>query len=72
MLLRKENLGNTEAVLLCTDGFWEWIEEKEMVKCLKKSKNAQEWIDLMEEIVLQNGTGNHMDNYSAIGILYKD
>ena len=34
------------------------------------------WYDLdnnlMEEIVLQNGTGNHMDNYSAIGILYKD
>ncbi len=61
-----------EAVLLCTDGFWEWIEEKEMVKCLKKSKTAQEWIDLMEEIVLHNGTGNHMDNYSAIGVLYKE
>ena len=43
-----------------------------MVKCLKKSKTAQEWIDLMEEIVLHNGTGNHMDNYSAIGVLYKE
>ena len=61
-----------EAILMCTDGFWEWIEEKEMIKCLKKSDSPQEWLNMMEEIILENGQGNHMDNYSAIAIFYED
>lgn len=60
-----------EAVLMCTDGFWEWIDEKAMTKCLKKSKSAQDWLKNMEKIVLDNGQGNHMDNYSAIAIFHK-
>ena len=71
-VVKEGKLKKYEAILLCSDGFWEWIEEKDMVKCLKKSKSAQEWIDLMEDIVLQTGKGNHMDNYSAIGIIYKE
>lgn len=61
-----------EAILMCSDGFWEWIDEKQMAKCLKKSNDAQDWINSMEQIALKNGIGNHMDNYSAIGIIYKD
>ena len=71
-IIKEGKLKKYEAILLCSDGFWEWIEEKDMIKCLKKSKSAQEWIDLMENMVLQAGKGNHMDNYSAIGIIYRD
>lgn len=60
-----------EAILMCTDGFWEWIDEKQMVKCLKKSNSPQEWLDAMEKIILENGQGNHMDNYSAIAIFHE-
>ncbi len=63
--------GNKYAFLLCTDGWWDWITEPEMADCLKKAKSAKEWMDLMLEIVLENGTGNGMDNYSAITVIIK-
>lgn len=59
------------AFLLCTDGWWDWITEPEMEECLKKSNTAKEWMDSMLEIVLKNGTGNGMDNYSAITVIVK-
>ena len=55
--------------MLCTDGFWEFIDEKEIQQCLKQSKSAQEWLDRMAEIVSQHGEGQDMDNYSAIAVL---
>ena len=54
--------------LLCTDGFWELIEEKKMQHCLKKAKTPEEWVKLMEEIVRKNGQGKNMDNYSAVAV----
>ena len=61
--------GQRHGFLLCTDGFWDWITEPEMAECLNKAKDAKEWISSMEEIVLKNGTGQGMDNYSAIGVI---
>ncbi len=60
-------LPNT-AFLLCSDGFWEWLDEKEMIKCLKKSKEVNTWVSLMREIVVKTGRGNNMDNFSAIAV----
>ncbi len=66
-ILLKKNM--KYAFLLCSDGFWEWIEKKEMEKCLKSAVDAEDWIKKMERIVIQNGQGHNMDNYSAIGII---
>lgn len=60
------------AFLLCTDGFWELIEEKEMITCLKNSSSAKEWIEAMANIVRHKGQGTHMDNYTAIGIIFEN
>lgn len=57
------------AFLLCTDGFWEYILEKEMVKTLKRASNSDEWIKVMEEIVKVSGLNSNMDNYSAIAVM---
>ena len=57
------------AFLLCSDGFWELIEEKQMEKCLKKSKSAKQWLESMKEIVLKQGIGTDMDNFTAITVL---
>lgn len=57
-----------QAFLLCTDGFWELIEEKEMERLLKKAKTPDEWLVSMAEVVKKNGVGSNMDNYSAIAI----
>lgn len=59
------------AFLMATDGFWELIEDEDMVKCLKKAKNVDDWMTSMEKIVLKNGEGKDMDNYSAIGVFIK-
>ena len=56
------------AFLLCSDGFWELILEKEMQKCLRKAKTPQQWLELMEQIIQQRGEGSDMDNFSAIGV----
>ena len=57
-----------QAFLLCTDGFWELIEEKKMAACLKRAASPQEWLEQMEEIVVKQGRGRNMDNYSAVGV----
>lgn len=57
-----------DAFLLCSDGFWELIEEKQMEFLLKKAKNVEEWIETMVEIVKENGKGTNMDNFSVIGV----
>ena len=57
-----------EAFLLCSDGFWENVLEKEMLKLLKKSKEAADWIAAMDPIVQKRGKGK-MDNNSAIAVL---
>ena len=57
-----------QAFLMCTDGFWECITEKKMMKFLKKSKDVNEWLDMMVKEVQKNGKGTNMDNNSAIAV----
>lgn len=64
-----QNLQKYQAFLLCSDGFWELIVEKEMGSMLKKSVSAEEWLGKMCEIVSQRGSETDMDNSSAIAIL---
>ena len=59
------------AFLLCSDGFWELINETEMISTLKSSSTPQEWLDKMKNIVEQNGTSREMDNYTAITVFYE-
>lgn len=55
-----------QAFILCSDGFWELITEKEMEKTLKQSYSVAQWLEKMEKIVQKHGEGKDMDNYSAI------
>lgn len=54
--------------LLCSDGFWELIDEKEMSKILRRSSTPEEWLDMMRDVIEKNGVGKNMDNYSAIAV----
>lgn len=56
------------AFLICSDGFWEWIEEKDMASCLRKAHSAGEWLKYMKKNVEKNAKKQDMDNYSAICI----
>ncbi len=62
-----------DAILLCSDGFWELITEKQMNAAFRASSSANEWVRKMEECILatgKNGSKN-MDNYSAIAVIAK-
>lgn len=60
-----------DTFLLCSDGFWEWIDEKTMSKILKKGLPPYDALKEMAAEVKSNGTGKGMDNYSAILVSVK-
>ena len=60
-----------QAVLLCSDGFWELITESDMERHLANSSNVNEWVEKMSKKVLENGKGKAMDNNSAIGVWFR-
>ena len=62
-------MADCEAFLLCTDGFWELIDPKDMGRFLKKSNTVDEWLDLMVAEIEKNGRGQDMDNYTAIVVI---
>lgn len=57
-----------QAFLLCSDGFWELITEKQMSKHLKKSSSVEEWLERMTQEVEETGNGGDMDNYTAVAV----
>lgn len=61
-------LAPQQSFLLCSDGFWEYVDEREMARALRRSETPKDWLADMEETVLQNGKGHRMDNYSAIAV----
>lgn len=58
---------NGDGILVCTDGFWENISERQVEKTLKKSKSSSEWLRRMQKIVRNR---EPKDNYSAITIIF--
>ncbi len=61
-----------QAFLMCSDGFWELVDEKEMTSLLKRSKSVEDWICQMEVLVKLHGEGTNMDNYSAVAVWISD
>ena len=63
-------LRKIQAILLCSDGFWELIDDETMCKFLSESKSVEGWMDKMKTEVKANGLGKDMDNNSAIGVWF--
>lgn len=57
-----------DALLLCTDGFWQYVYETEMTAALADSKHPQEWLDKMRWTMLRRISGNY-DNNTAVTII---
>ncbi len=70
-LMSPLRLKKNQSFLLCSDGFWELIEEEEMCRLLKNAKTVDEWLEGMISAVKKNGEGRNMDNYSAIAVWYR-
>lgn len=57
-----------QAFLLCSDGFWELIEERKMESTYRHAASPEDWLSEMKKIVLKNGRNTSMDNFSAIAV----
>lgn len=56
-----------DVFMLCTDGFWEYVEESEMQQALAEVTSAEAWLQRMESQVVARG-GKGQDNYSALAV----
>lgn len=54
--------------LLCTDGFWELLDETDMENFLSHSEDLKDWIQNQKSLICNNGTGLEMDNYTCIAV----
>ena len=62
------DLRRFQAFLLCSDGFWEYVDEAAMCRCLHGAKSAQDWLDSMVSELVRAGRSHEMDNYSAVAV----
>ena len=49
-----------------TDGFWEYVEEEEMMMLLSKTKTAKDWMEAMAKLVFERADMSKTDNLSVI------
>ncbi len=57
-----------DAFLICTDGFWEYVVEEEMIFDLSRSGDTQQWLELMKARVRER-LPERADNHSAAAIM---
>jgi len=55
-----------DTFLLCSDGLWEWIDEKAMLKIIKKEIPAYDMMNEIAQEAKSNGMGHELDNLSGI------
>ncbi len=57
-----------DVFLICTDGFWEHVDELEMQADWCKSASVEKWLEHMELRLLKAAPADH-DSYSAIALM---
>jgi len=54
------------AFLLCTDGFWEYVLEEEMILDLRSAKDPQSWLDAMRNRLKARIPSDNDNNTAAV------
>lgn len=58
--------GEPHAFVMMTDGFWEYVEEQEMLALYRNTDSAEGWLAAMCRLVESRADMTRTDNYSAI------
>ncbi len=63
--------GEDHAFLLCSDGFWEYVTEKEMEKDLMRSGSPKDWLERMVKRINKRTKNINNDNNTAVAVFYE-
>lgn len=63
--LYREKVSENMSILICSDGFWEYVNEDDMLKTLESSQSSSAWLCKMIKIHNEKAS-RFCDNYSAI------
>ena len=58
--------------LLCSDGYWELVKDKDIEATNRAAVDTDEWIDTLSALVRTNGEGVDMDNFTAVAVWIED
>jgi len=58
-----------DAILMCSDGFWQYVYEGDILAMLKWAPSAKHWVLRMEDLLLDATTNKDNDNYSALAMI---
>ena len=61
-----------DAMLLCTDGFWEYILESDMTEALRQTATPEEWLDAMRKLHASRVRGRHDNNTAAVAMFLQE
>lgn len=56
-----------DVFLICSDGFWEPIMERDMEEALTRADGPEQWLLQMEQIILRDPKP-HFDNYTGLAV----
>lgn len=70
-LSKEFSLMKGDSILLCSDGVWEWISDRMIIRHRKKSEHSNEWLIRIEQQIMSSAKNKDMDNYSAIAVFVK-
>lgn len=59
-----------DGILICSDGFWEPVLEKEMLGDYRRSKDAKEWLGYMRSRIRRKRLKDQ-DNNSAVVLMFR-
>lgn len=62
-------LAGHDALMLCTDGLWEWVTDEEIAAALSFAPQPQAWLnDLRQRVRLAAADKPNHDNYTALAL----
>ncbi|QSN64227.1 MULTISPECIES: PP2C family serine/threonine-protein phosphatase [unclassified Caballeronia] len=64
-------IADGDAFLLCTDGFWEYLDESVMIDSIGRVPTPAAWLDLMVEHLRESARPGH-DNFTASAVWVGD
>lgn len=64
-------LADGDVFLLCTDGFWEHVDETGMIEAISRTESPAAWLALLATQIRENADAGH-DNFTATAVWIGD